>query len=189
MKTILSLLLAVLLAGCASADNEARQPKPSPQEKQKEVREVEIGAFSTTILDTDESRVNNLILCAAVLNGVDVEPGETFSFNTVVGQRTEQKGYEEARILIGEEKGYAVGGGVCQISSTIYNAAKIAGMEILERHSHQNEVHYVELGSDAAVSYGELDFVFRNNTQNTVRVDASVQDGNVYAKIIKYEEI
>ena len=88
--------------------------------------------------------------------------------------------------MIGDKKGYDVGGGVCQVSSTLYNAAKNAGMEIIERHDHENEVHYVEIGNDAAVSYGELDFVFRNISDSTIKLLMSVENGYVYAKIVKY---
>ena len=178
MKLVI-LALVLLLTGCG-AGNKDMQPETK-------ITETKIGSFYTPILDTDENRVNNLILCAKVIDGVEVGGGELFSFNNTVGARTEEKGYEEARILIGDEKGYAVGGGVCQISSTLYNAARLAGMEILERHNHKNEVHYVEIGNDAAVSYGELDFVFRNISESPVRLAMRVENGYVYADIIRLD--
>ncbi|MBQ7718358.1 MAG: VanW family protein [Clostridia bacterium] len=179
---LLVLIMLMLLTGCGTVTE-------SVPDKAKTVTETEIGSFYTPILDTDENRVNNLILCARVLDGVEIESGKIFSFNDTVGARTQEKGYEEARILIGKEKGYAVGGGVCQISSTLYNAAKLAGMEILERHNHENEVHYVEIGDDAAVSYGELDFVFKNISPNRIRLDMSVENGYVYARIIRLDNL
>ena len=175
LKWLPAISVIMLCIACADAGN-APKPTQTPYE-------TEIGSFYTKILDTDSERVNNLIVCANALNGYEIAPGEVFSFNGAVGERTKEKGYEEARILIGDEAGCAVGGGVCQISSTLYNAAKNAGMEIVERHNHKNEVHYVEIGNDAAVSFGTLDFKFKNISQSTAKIVMSVENGYVYAKI------
>lgn len=181
---ILLLCLLILLTGCTAINNNVRQ---SPEKTSQARAEEELGSFYTPILDTEENRVNNIILASQVIDGVEVKSGEIFSFNNTLGARTEEKGYEEARILIGDEKGYGVGGGVCQVSSTLYNAAKNAGMEIIERHNHENEVHYVEIGNDAAVAYGSLDFVFRNIADGTIKLLMNVENGYVYAKIVKYK--
>ncbi|MBE7062946.1 MAG: VanW family protein [Clostridia bacterium] len=146
---------------------------------------VALGTYITRILDTDPNRVNNLQICASVLEGVTVGPGEEFSFNTTVGMRTGEKGYEEAKILVCGEREYAVGGGICQISSTLYNAAEDAGMEITERHNHTGEVHYVEIGRDAAVSFGEQDFRFRNPLDVPVRISITVENTEVKAVLYK----
>ncbi|MBE7025116.1 MAG: factor for cell wall maintenance or synthesis YoaR [Ruminococcaceae bacterium] len=146
---------------------------------------VALGVFITEILDTDQSRVHNLQLCASMLTGVTVAPGEEFSFNDTVGRRTEEKGYEEAIILVEGKREYAVGGGICQISSTLYNAAASAGMEILERHNHTGEVHYVEVGRDAAVSFGEQDFRFRNPLDAPVTIEVTVENTEVKAVLYK----
>lgn len=171
------LIFVLFITGCGKSAPE------SGQGESVKCKETELGSFYTRILDTDPERVNNLKVCANALNGFEIPPGEVFSFNGAVGERTKAKGYEEARILIGDEAGCAVGGGVCQISSTLYNAAKNAGMAILERHDHKNEVHYVEIGNDAAVSYGTLDFKFKNISGNTAKIYLSVENGYVYAKI------
>lgn len=149
---------------------------------------VALGVFITEILDTDPGRVENLQLCASILNGEIVEPGKTFSFNDTVGKRTEEKGYREAIILVEGKREYAVGGGICQISSTLYNAAEIAGMEILERHNHTGDVHYVEIGRDAAVSFGEQDFRFRNALDTPVRLEIKVENTEVLAALYAQEE-
>ena len=129
----------------------------------------ELGKFSTTILDQKVSRVNNIEIAAQCLNNIKVLQGEVFSFNETLGRRTKDKGYEKAPIIIktknGAKKAYGIGGGICQISSTLYNAVKLAGMEIIERHPHSKKVGYVPLGDDASVSYGALDFKFRNNKE------------------------
>lgn len=181
-KVFLVLLCVFLLTGC----NYKKETKKETERINVKTEKNEvIGNFITKILDTDPDRVNNLQLCARTLDGVTVEPGQIFSFNDTVGKRTSQKGYEEAKILVEDKCEYAVGGGVCQISSTLYNAAKDAGMEIVERHSHSKDVHYVEKGNDAAVSWGSLDFKFRNVLTNPITLKIKVENGQVMAQIIK----
>ena len=172
--------MILVLASCKAEVPDASAQTPRPTAASEKV----IGTFQTKILDTDPERVNNLALCANSLNGTLVASGEEFSFNKTVGERTSDKGYKPARILTGDEADCAVGGGVCQISSTLFNAAADAGMEIVERHNHQNEVHYVEIGRDAAVSYGTLDFRFKNPLQNSVRINIAAENGAVTAKIV-----
>ncbi len=189
MKYIWILALLVLLCGCQGQRQAQRQETsttiPTETATPTAVPPSPIGMFVTDILDTDEERVNNLKLCAGVLDGVQVEPGAEFSFNGTVGQRTAEKGYEKARILVEGHREYAIGGGICQISSTLYNAAAEAGMEILERHNHTNEVHYVEIGKDAAVSYGEQDFRFRNVLEVPITIGIVVENTQVKATIYK----
>ncbi len=196
MKWILGILAVCMLGGCGMNKDDIPLPSEMPSAIPSIMPSamptatatdspVALGMFITEILDTDPSRVKNLQLCASVLNGVVVEPAAEFSFNGTVGQRTSEKGYEEAKILIDGERGYATGGGVCQISSTLYNAAKEAGMEILERHDHTNEVHYVEIGQDAAVSYGEQDFRFRNPLEHPVKMEITVENTEVKAVLYK----
>ncbi|MDD6309336.1 MAG: VanW family protein [Clostridia bacterium] len=189
MKYIWILALLVLLCGCQGQRQAQRQEAsttiPTETATPTAVPPSPIGMFVTDILDTDEERVNNLKLCAGVLDGVQVEPGAEFSFNGTVGQRTAEKGYEKARILVEGHREYAIGGGICQISSTLYNAAAEAGMEILERHNHTNEVHYVEIGKDAAVSYGEQDFRFRNVLEVPITIGIVVENTQVKATIYK----
>ena len=146
---------------------------------------VALGTFTTEILDTTPSRVHNLQLCATALDGAVIEGGAEFSFNGIVGERTREKGYEEALMLVDGERKPAIGGGVCQISSTLYNAAAAAGMEILERHSHTGEVHYVEIGQDAAVSFGEQDFRFRNPLAEPVKIALTIENTKVGAALYK----
>ncbi len=185
MKKVLSVALLLLVIGCAKqGDNSTTKKSQEPNEQEY----YETGSYYTQIFDTDQSRVKNLTLCASVLDGVQISPGEDFSFNETVGRRTKEKGYEEASILIGDESGCAVGGGVCQISSTLYNAALAAGMKITERHSHSREVKYIEMGRDAAVSWGTLDLRFLNISVENVRIGISVENGFVYARIYEKRE-
>lgn len=150
---------------------------------------VEIGSYSTPLLDDSESRVNNIQIAAENINYYKIMPGEVFSFNEALGKRTQSKGYEKAPIIIkteeGPKKGFGVGGGVCQLSSTLYNAVKEAGLEVTERHSHSKKVGYVPKGEDATVSYGSADFKFRNNKDYPIMIKISVSKGRVTAVILE----
>lgn len=135
------------------------------------------GEFSTNITDKTPERLNNIELGVSKLNGAKVNPGETFSFNNYIGPRTEEAGYKEAIIFDGhgnKTKGY--GGGICQISSTLYNAVLNAGLDVVERHEHSHDVPYIETGKDATVSYGADDFKFKNNSKRTITINASTTD-------------
>jgi len=118
--------------------------------------EKELSSFSTEILTSDPNRNNNIHLTCKTLNEHIVKSGETFSFTDLIGKSTSDKGYKEANII--EADGDTVkglGGGNCQVSSTLYNAvAQIPDLEVIERHNHSAEVYYVPLGQDAAVAYG-----------------------------------
>ncbi len=196
MKFILILVSVLLLNGCDMIKEEVPMPSEIPMPSEMPMSTVTpspaatdapvaLGTFITEILDTDPDRVHNLQLCASVLTGIRIDAGGEFSFNNTVGQRTAEKGYEEAAILIDGNREYATGGGICQISSTLYNAAMDAGMEILERHTHTNEVHYVPLGQDAAVSFGTQDFRFKNPLPHAVSVEITVENTEVKATLYK----
>jgi vancomycin resistance protein YoaR len=112
-----------------------------------------IGAC-TTVLTEDAVRNSNIKLAAAAVNGTVLLPGAEFSFNTLTGERTAEKGYSEASAISGGKLVDEVGGGVCQVSSTVYDAALLAGLEVVERHPHSWEMYYVKAGLDAMVDYG-----------------------------------
>ncbi len=128
---------------------------------------VKIGTYTTTLYDDQESRVNNIRLASEKISKCVIPPKSEFSFNGIVGRRTGAKGYEEAPIIIstedGPKGGYGVGGGICQLSTTIYNSALSCGLDITERHLHSKKVPYVDRGDDATVAYGKADLKFRNN--------------------------
>lgn len=127
----------------------------------------------------NNDRTHNLILACEAIDGYIVKPGAVFSFNDVVGQRTPEKGYREATIFSGMESKPEVGGGVCQVASTLYVCSLYADLEIVERAVHTFTVDYVPLGLDATIYWGSLDYKFRNNTDYPIRIDASVHDGVV----------
>jgi vancomycin resistance protein YoaR len=150
---------------------------------------IEIGSYTTPLLDRSDSRVNNIDLASEKINGFKLAPGEEFSFNKVVGRRTEAKGYEEAPIIIrtedGPKKGTGVGGGICQLSSTMYNAVEEGGLEVTERHMHSKNVGYVPKGEDATVAYGKVDFKFRNSKSHPIMIVVHLSERSLTVKIIE----
>ncbi len=129
------------------------------------------------------NRTNNLTLACRAINGTVINAGGTFSFNGVVGQRTAEKGYKEATVYVGNDSVGEIGGGICQVASTIYDAALYANLEITNRAPHTFFVTYVPGGLDATVYWGSQDFCFRNNTDYPIRIDASVSGGYVHIAI------
>lgn len=118
----------------------------------------------TTKTTSDSDRNVNVDLSAQAINGVTVLPGETFSFNRTTGERTPEKGYREATAISGGQNVPEIGGGVCQTSSTLFNAVARANLEIVTRSPHAWPSSYVEKGMDATVNWPDLDFKFKNNT-------------------------
>lgn len=144
----------------------------------------ELGTFSTKFdHNTDKGRTINIKLASDAINQVTVQSGEEFSFNKSVGPTTEKNGYKESMIYVNGKKDKGFGGGVCQVSSTLYNAAANAGMTILERHDHSLPVTYVEAGKEAATSYGVKDFRFKNELGYPVKITSQVTDGNITCSI------
>lgn len=149
-------------------------------------QEIVIAEFSTKIHSKVEERQNNITITCKALNGKEIKPGETFSFCDTVGEATTSKGYKEAEIYVDGEKKQGLGGGNCQVSTTIYNAVlQIPELEVVERHAHSNHVTYIEEGKDAAVAYGSYDFKFKNNTQNTIKIIMENTENDVTARIVK----
>jgi len=148
--------------------------------------ETQIADFTTKIYTKDKERQNNVSLTCSSLNDTYVENGSTFSFCDTVGKATTSKGYQKADVFQDGEKVQALGGGNCQVSSTLYNAVlKVPELEVTERHEHSNSVPYVSKGKDAAVAYGSYDFKFVNHTGNTIKIIASCDKSYVYIKIFK----
>ncbi|NLX77754.1 MAG: VanW family protein [Clostridiaceae bacterium] len=144
-----------------------------------------ISSFTTKIYDKDKHRVNNIKLAAEDLDKTVIEPGEVFSFNETVGRRTREKGYEEAPIFVDGEKSKGVGGGVCQVSTTLYNAALEADLEIVERHRHSRKVSYVPEGKDAAVVYNSKDLRFKNTRDYPIEIRISVSEDKIHVTLNK----
>lgn len=185
MKILYILLISIILIGCTN-QNQLQQPQQINVEVVEPEKRV-LASSTTPITDKTKNRMNNLNISISKLNGHIVQPNEVFSFNDTVGERTEEAGFKKAIIFDGngnKEKG--IGGGICQSSSTLYLAAQQAGMEIIERHEHSHEVQYVEKGQDATVSYGTVDFKFRNTHAAPIKINASSDKQNI---TISLEEV
>ncbi|MDQ7093401.1 VanW family protein [Desulfosporosinus sp. PR] len=136
-----------------------------------------IGEYSTKFDIREKNRSRNLTLAAQALNNKIIYPGNVFSFNSTVGERTLKKGYKDAYILSKNRYISAIGGGICQVSSTLYNAVLLADLPVVERVPHQVPIVYAPLGQDATVYYPRIDFKFKNNTNSPIYIRAKVQSG------------
>lgn len=136
-----------------------------------------LSSYSTSYSTRDRDRTTNLILAANKINGTVLMPGETFSYNTVVGERTIAAGYKEAPIYVSGEVVDGLGGGICQITTTLYNAVVYANLEIVERSNHQFVPSYSNPSRDATVVYGSIDFKFKNNRNYPIKISCSVSNG------------
>lgn len=168
------LILAVVLALSITSYRQTVQAAP-----------VAMGSFATKFNPDNTPRVTNLKLAAQAIAGVVIAPGDTFSYNETVGPTTQARGYQQAEIIVKGQKKQGFGGGVCQVSSTLFNAAEKAGLDIIERHPHSKEVPYVAKGKDAATSYGGIDLKFKNTKEHPVKISASVMGSHVYVDIYR----
>lgn len=158
--------------------------KPAVHRADLEPLATSVVDFSTSIKGNTKNRANNVRQALANIDGYVVMPGETFSFNEVVGKRTKENGFLEAPI-INSDKALVpgMGGGVCQASTTTYNAAIRAGMEIVERHHHSFPVGYIAKGLDATVSWGTQDLKFKNTRETPVYIHTYYENYNVHVQI------
>ncbi|MDD3253713.1 MAG: VanW family protein [Lachnospiraceae bacterium] len=140
-------------------------------------------ATFTTKTTANAKRNTNVKLAAQAVNGTVLQPGEEFSFNGTVGERTEAKGYKGAAAYNNGEVVEEIGGGVCQVSSTLYNAVLKAGLKTTVRRSHTFEPSYVTPGTDAAVSWGSPDYKFVNNSDTAIGIRASYSDQTMTVSI------
>jgi len=152
-----------------------------------EIRE-KVAEYSTKFNKAQKGRTKNIQLAAEQINGLILLPGDVFSFNQVVGERTRDKGYQEAPVFINNQTVSDIGGGVCQVSSTLYNLALLMNLEIIERTNHSLPVSYVPLGRDATVNYGTIDLKFKNNTNSNLLLVTEVVDDTITAKFFGKEK-
>ena len=136
-----------------------------------------LSQYSTRYSTRDQKRTTNLKLAANKINGTVLMPGETFSYNKVVGERTIAAGYQEAPIYVSGKVVDGLGGGICQITTTLYNAVVYANLDIVERSNHQFVPSYAPASRDATVVYGSIDFKFKNNRDYPIKIVCSVQNG------------
>ncbi len=130
------------------------------------------------------NRTKNVSLAAEYINGTVIMPGQVFSYNTVVGKRTAERGFKQATVYTGEGTEEGLGGGICQVSSTIYCAQLRANLKTVSRTNHSYTVAYVPLGQDATVSYGVLDYLFENDTNYPIKIETVMGGGKLTVNIL-----
>ena len=182
---VLMLSVATACVGVGQNPRNTAQPETDLAAMGMNPNTEQLGTFSTSFKPgDDEGRDVNIKLASDSINQSVVQPGEEFSFNKAVGPTTEKNGYQLSMIYVSGKKDEGYGGGVCQVSSTLYNAAANAGMTITERHDHSLPVTYVEAGKEAATSYGVKDFKFVNELSYPVVIHSHVADGKINVSIL-----
>ena len=156
-------------------------------ENETQKKEEILSSFSTKIYNKESARQNNVSITCSNLNNTIVKNNTTFSFCSTLGPATSAKGYQEADIFDKDgNKKKGLGGGNCQVSTTLYNAVlKVSNLDVTERHEHSNKVPYISQGKDAAVAYGSYDFKFKNNTGFDIKITASSTKNNISITLYK----
>jgi vancomycin resistance protein YoaR len=147
-----------------------------------------LAQFTTRYDQSAENRANNIKLSTEKINGTILMPNEIFSYNKVVGERTISAGYKEAAVYVGGKIVQGIGGGICQVSSTLYNAVLLANLEITERRNHYFITSYVSPSRDATVSYGSIDFKFKNTRNYPIKIECVAKNGICQIYIYGMEE-
>ena len=160
--------------------------KPTATSQTLKTVDTKISSFSTDFGSiSSQERATNIILATKAINGKSLMPGESFSFNDVVGERTAAKGYQAAPVIIGNKVDSGLGGGICQVSTTLYGSLLRADVKSVERSHHTLPSHYVPHGLDATVSYGSLDYKFKNNLDYPIYLEGTTKNGilvfNIYS--------
>lgn len=146
------------------------------------IKEV-IGTYTTYYNGSDKNKITNIKVSSKAISGKILAPGESFSFNGLAGPYTYDKGYKDGKAYVGGKLVDDVGGGICQVSSTLYNAALYAGLKITERYNHGMPVSYVPLGRDATIWYGSKDLKFKNTSSKHVYIQLTATDKSLTATI------
>lgn len=142
-----------------------------------------LAEFSTKFSTKDSNRVTNVVLSAKATSDVLLMPGEEFSYNNLTGKRTASNGYKDAPVIINGKLEQDVGGGVCQVSSTLFNSVLYSGLDVTSRRNHSLKSSYVSIGRDAMVSDGGSDFRFKNPYSHPVYIKNTVSNGVITSKI------
>lgn len=152
-------------------------PKKTIEDLGEEAFPNKLATYTTRYDPSNKNRSNNIAISSEKIDGTIIMPGEVFSYNQIVGERTIAAGYKEAGAYAGGKVVQDVGGGICQTSSTLYNAALLANLEITDRSNHQFLTSYVSAGRDATVSWGGIDFQFKNTRSYPIKIEASAKNG------------
>jgi len=154
-------------------------------EKHPYIKQEMLATYTTKFNKNSKARTHNMKLSSIAIDNHVLNPGDVFSFNEVVGYAGPQQGYQKAVIFVKGKEEQAYGGGICQVSSTLYNAAMEAKLEIVERHPHSKPVGYVPKGKDAATSYNGVDLKFKNTHPFPVTINSYMSDSSFTVEILK----
>lgn len=158
-------------------------PPRITRDQLKSVRGV-VASYTTNFPGYQTDRNSNIRLAADALNGKILMPGEKLSYNEVVGKRSRKKGFKLAPVIVKGEKRLGVGGGICQVSSTLFNAALLADMKIVRRHNHSIPIAYVPRGRDATVTDSGLDLVIANNQRTPLVISTEVRRSSMVVRVL-----
>jgi len=157
------------------------QPKITEDQLKSNMFRDILGTFKTNFSTDSQYNIDrneNLRLALDCIDGVVLAPGDVFSFDKTLGERTAEKGYKSAKVFSGGKVVDAIGGGICQVSSTLYNAVLRSNLDVLERHNHSFVVSYMPAGYDAAVAYQVIDFKFKNSTNWPIKIQGRTANSN-----------
>lgn len=181
LTTLAGLMLTVINAPLASAAEPSADVQSFDRQELIEKLDVKekdvIGLYYTSMEGSPENRIHNIKKAVKKINGEKIKPGEFFSFNQEVGNSNlAEDGWKEANVIADGQLTEGYGGGICQVSSTLFNAVQEAQLPIQERHSHSKTVGYVPVGQDATIAYGLLDFRFSNPYDHSLKIKAKTYD-------------
>jgi len=142
-----------------------------------------LGSSRTPLAGSSYERIHNIRLATSKINGMILNPGEEFSYNKTVGKREYSTGFLTAPAIVYEELQPVIGGGICQVSSTLFNAVLLSDLPVVERHRHHTPINYIPLGMDATISWGTKDFRFRNNSNGRIQLIGFASDSSLTFQI------
>jgi len=171
-----------------SVDLILTMPEATMDEVLSDLFKDELATYTTYYNVNEVQRTENVRLSAEFINNTILMPGQEFSYNNTVGERSTDRGFKVAKVYQGGQVVDGLGGGICQTSSTLYNAVLYADLEVIERKNHSLSVAYVPLGRDATVSYGTVDFKFKNNKKTPIKIETAVSNGTLTVKILGIKE-
>jgi vancomycin resistance protein YoaR len=147
-----------------------------------------LGTYETSFNSKNNNRANNIKVATNKINNILIDSNESFSFNKLIGKRSIEQGFKEAPIILNGDMKLGMGGGICQVSSTVYNAALYSGLEIVQARNHSIPSGYIQKGRDATVSYGNIDLIFKNKYNSPILIQNRVEDNRIISTIYGSEE-